>query len=205
MNNMTFYFSVCDKLYEISRKHLPLVPFFNTLAKHHPNDGCSALDAIEIRPMEIIDDCSLLPKYNINTREMYDFLMKYIDIWKDNIAGAHYITKPPQHLGFYYQILHESDLKAINEYLEPKLAVLNDKSEAFRKLYTVALINQLLRFVNGYLNMKCLTNKLYAYCAVCIWECSILEVEEMQDNPFFKLLQTNDQELINDSMKQFFN
>ena len=184
------------KTYSIKHSALALIPFFKSMVDSNPKESSTAEDALTINPLYVQDDCLRNQKYYINTIELFDVIMDYVEIWQDDVKSAGYVKEDVVQTGHADQIIKALDLALLRSFMESKLsqAVEEDvlkikESPAFKKYYKISCLNPLLKMVDTFLHMDCLTHKLYSYCATILWKCSMLEITEVSDDPYFKELQ----------------
>ena len=153
-------------IYEIPKKVLSLVPLFKSMRIEDT--------PVYIGPITVEDDCVVDRVYVINTAEMFDIVMEYIDIWKDKPTADNYV-KPPIHTKAITDILQKKDLDLILKYLKRTEA--RDVVPITDKLYQISKLNKLLKMVDGFLQMEGFANKIYAYIASLIINTSLMDIE----------------------------
>ena len=195
-----FYFDVGfesnKKTYSINRKHIALIPLFKTMSAKNPYDSNSPLTAVHINPVYIRDDCKKNNEFWVNTIELFDVIMEYVDIWKDDIDSENYIKQDIVQTGYANQIIKEKDLELILKFADSKLEQLDDETKnsyednlTLRKYHTISQLNPLLKTIDGFLQMDGFANKIYAYIATIIWNCSLMDLYEVSEDTYFKELQ----------------
>jgi len=187
------------KIYSIPYSIIDLIPFFKTLVENNPDQSISKETAFPICPILINDpDCINNSSYYINTIELFDIIIEYIEAWKSEPKKINYIKEDVVQTGYAHQILDKRDLDIINQYLTKKIADApeNDKNKikthvTYKKYYKIMLLAPLIRMCDEFLQMDCISNKLYVYCATILWNCSILDMAEAKTDPIFRELQSS--------------
>lgn len=202
-----FYFKVLNheipnngnyKVYDIQYTYASLIPFFNNMMTVNPDECTTYETALVVQPIRVLDDCPENNVYWINTIQLFDTLMEYIDIWKNDHKNANYLKEQVVQTGNIEQLLKLPDLKFINKFVNTQLDLIHGKDKkkyinkpTIKKYHTIACINPLLKMVSGFLQIECLTRKLNTYIATILWNCSMLEISEVSEDPIFKQLQEN--------------
>ena len=196
-----FYFKV-TKLdsdetvtYKFDRSLASLVPLFKTMCDTS-KDSSTAETAVHIKPVYHRDTCVRNRDFWINTTELFDVIMEYVEIWKDNPKKSNYIKESCVQTGNANQIIREADLALINRFVEARLAEIAieldidfEQEPTQKKWHIISCLNPLLKMVDGFLQMDGFSNKIYAYISTVIWNCSMMELDDVSRDPVFKELQ----------------
>jgi hypothetical protein len=196
-----FYFKVSDLdlsatvIYKFNRKLAVLVPLFKNMCDTSKESNTEET-AVHIKPVYIQDDCVKNPEFWINTPELFDVVIEYIDIWKDNPKNANYIKEDCVQTGNADQIIKVKDLALINKFIDKRLVEISadsgidfDFQPTQKKWHIISCLNPLLKMTDGFLHMSGFANKIYAYISTVIWNCSMKELNDASKDPVFKALQ----------------
>lgn len=195
-----FYFAAgvnAERVYQIEHKLLDLVPMYKNMLTLIPNGSNTEETAVHIKPVYIRDECKKNPEFWINTIELFDVIMEYINNWKDTpIEDVNYIKKDIVQTGYANQILKTNDLKLILKFTSDQINKLNPKvrqkmeaNHTIKKYHIISCLNPLLKMVDGFLQMSGFADKIYAYIATIIWNCSLKELDDVSDEAYFHELE----------------
>jgi len=194
MNNLNefFYFKVGEeskyKIFRINKKHLSLVPLFKQMV--NPYDSTTEETAVYIKPIYVTDNCEKNKSFWINTIELFNVILEYVDIWKDDIPNANYIKKEEIQTGNIDQILHKKDLQLILKFVNATVPE-NLSNLTIYKYNVISSLNPLIKMTDGFLGMEGFAYKIYAFISSIIWNCSLLEIDNVSNEQYFKELQQN--------------
>lgn len=196
-----FYFKVSDLelsttiIYKFNRNLAVLVPLFKNMCDTSKESNTEET-AVHIKPVFIQDDCVKNPEFWINTPELFDVVIEYIDIWKDNPKNANYIKEDCVQTGTVDQIIKAKDLALINKFINKRLVIISadtgidfDLQPTQKKWHIISCLNPLLKMTDGFLHMSGFAHKIYAYISTVIWNCSMKELNDVSKDPVFKALQ----------------
>lgn len=179
-----FYFCVDDikqngkTIFSIKQSTIKkLIPFFNTiLLCDTPPD--TEENAVRVEQITVNDDCAINSVYTINTIQQYKTIIEYVTYWETRLDTENYINPNKQQSGYIHQILGKIDLDIIDRYVDEQLQGKKFLTNATKKYARISAINPLLKCVDGFLQMKGFSNKLYSYVAEIIRTCSIVDMSD---------------------------
>jgi hypothetical protein len=201
-----FYIAIGDNtnsdsklvIYKINHNHIHMLPLFKSMVAMNPTGSSTPATAIHIKPVYIRDDCKKNAEFWINTSELFDVIMNYIDIWKDpkKIDDENYVKPDIVQTGYINQILKQEDIKLILDYVQLELNKLPvdvqcimENNLTIKKHHIISCMNPLLKMVDGFIQMDGFSNKIYAYIATILWNCSLMDLDDVSEEPYFRQLQ----------------
>ena len=135
-------------------------------------------------------------KYFVNTTKLLSYIHKYLSAWNDNIDMADYIKISPIQTGDIKQVLKPIDIDFIMDYLLNEVPQYKNfdmtkynNEVAYKRMVDICVINELITQADDCLGITSLSNKLYAYVAVQIWNTSIVDFHLAVKDPTFDKLQ----------------
>jgi hypothetical protein len=192
-DRLSFYFKVRGdkKIYNISYDAIELIPYFHSMVTSNPEQNITEETALELPTIIVPGDHG---GYLINTRELLDVIDQYVQIWKDDIKAENYIKEDyivqTNHADSF---LKPQDLDLIRLYIDHRIEEapidckkMMSESVMFKKFYMISVLSPLLENTDAYLQMDGFAHKIYSYCASVLWDCSLLEISEAQNNEFHK-------------------
>ena len=195
-----FYFAVGKNgefIHRIEHKYLGLIPIFKSMLVLNPNGSNTPETAVPIKPSYIRGQCKKNRDFWINTPELFAVIMKYVAIWSnDNMASANYVPKDVVQTGYANQLIKRLDLQLILKYVSDQIDMLDEETKSemegnltIKKYQIISCLNPLLRTADGFLGMDGFADKIYVYIATIIWNCSLMDLDAVSDDPYFKELQ----------------
>lgn len=195
-----FYFAAghdASVVYELEYKMLDLIPAYKNMISLIPNGSNTKETAVHIKPVYIRDACDKNPEFWINTIELFDVVMEYVENWKNTpIDLVNYIKKDIVQTGYANQIIKTNDLKLILKFTSMQIAKLDSDTQksmrenlTIKKYQIISCLNPLLKMVDGFLLMHGFADKIYAYIATIIWNCSLKELDDVSGEEYFAELQ----------------
>jgi hypothetical protein len=212
MEEKFFYVAIGDNIdsdliiHKINHSHIHIMPLFKTMVTMNPTGSSTPATAIHIKPVYIRDDCKKNKQFWINTPELFNVIMKYVDIWKDpkKISDENYVKPNIVQTGYINQILRREDIKLILDYVQMELnklpvdvQIIMENNLTIKKYHIISCMNPLLKMVDGFMQMSGFANKIYAYIATILWNCSLMELDEVSEEPYFRQLQNQQLEELN--------
>lgn len=158
---------------------------FKTMIETSPDKHDVSLSTI-VQPHESKPDLS----YTLNTDRLLNYVFEYMNIWKDDLANANYVKDDTAvQSSEISHVLKPCDIKFIREFLLDNVQDMEKykKDSIYRRTNDIRYLGELLCQVDEYLDMKCLSNKIYAYIAVLIWNTSAIDFSNaLLDDEFRK-------------------
>lgn len=159
-----------DKIYKLKSSAIILVDLFRN-----------------VNPTEIIELDS-----NVISEEILKVAAEYLTHWQDEPGNASYVKEEVLQTNNIEQILNKFDLTLINNYVNMQYEKQTAKNRKIietnhfkKKMFKIESLNSLLETAGGYLGIQSLTNKICAYIAALIWNCSLYELNEVFNNKEF--------------------
>ena len=179
----TFYSAESDNRYSVPIAVAQLSGTFSTMIKSSQNEKAVSLQVVS-QKLETTDK-----EYLINTDYLLSYVYRYFKIWEKNITGSNYVKEEPVQTSEIHHLLKKCDIDLIDTYIEEylqsnRINEFTDKPTAVRNAKKEAL-GILLSQVDEFLDIKCFSNKLYAYIGTLIWNTSIADFAEAMQDPAF--------------------
>jgi hypothetical protein len=140
--------------------------------------------------------------YEINTYEMLNYIYEYMNLWKDDIKDICYIKEEQIQIHNPALILVEKDYLFIKKYIDDNINNIITKQKIYdkfninefneKKNYNIMITIQILGELicqSEFLEIQSLANKLYAWCACLVWNTSLIDMYEANNDPYFMELQ----------------
>ncbi len=129
-------------------------------------------------------------KFYINTTKMLKYVYDYFILWQDQIEASNYVKSKPIQTGDIRQVLQSKDIEYFEKYLLNEVKEHDMLAEYFsdvsiKRSIDLQLLNVLLHQVDDYLGIESLSNKIYAYIAVIIWNTSLLDYTLATEDPAY--------------------
>lgn len=188
LDNIRFYFKAknAPTLYSLRRGDFDQ----SEMIKNMPNSAICTQDNPFVFD-EIKQDNNI-----INLPHHIDFVGKYMQIWDGKCAESMYCAAEVVQTNKPEQLLQEVDLLLIQSYIDrekeqltPQQKTLIESNRLAYNHWRIDILSPLVCTVDGMFAMNGLRNKLYAYIATIIGDCSIREYNEEQSDPYFCELQ----------------
>jgi hypothetical protein len=184
-----FYFksSESNRVFSISKNGCQFSNFFKKLIENNPNENNTPNKPLEIK---VISQQDIMGNsYNINTENLLEWVEKYITIWENLEQTSDYIKEDEQiQGGDPKQFLCDTDVNFIEAYLCSKLGNIRINNNE-NKTIIIFHLGILLSQTDGFLDVVCLSKKIYVYIATIIWRSSIIDWIEANTNPEFIKMQ----------------
>ena len=134
--------------------------------------------------------------YKINTVKLLKYIHEYFKLWEENLNGCDYVKEKPIQTGDVRQVLKSVDIEYIEKYLLTELNTNNtiDKEKYnsdvnYKRISDIEMLGYLLSQCDEYLGIKSLSNKIYAWIAVQLWNTSIVDFHLATGDPIFETMQ----------------
>lgn len=119
----------------------------------------------------------------INSTKMLEYVYDYFKLWENNPSDAHYVEEKPIQTCEISHVLQLKDIKYIEDYLQKECECKGTESQI--RSNKIKCLGNLLLQVDEFLNIPSLSNKIYAYIAVLIWNTSVVDfAEALKDQNF---------------------
>lgn len=141
--------------------------------------------------------------YFINTTKLLSYVHEYLKMWESDVEGSNYVKEKPIQTGDIRQVLQQIDIDFINRYLLSELPEeakpLYHSNVKYKRQMDIDIIGVLLSQCDEFLGITSISNKLYAYIAVQIWNTTIADFHSATKDPLFAKMQ---QEAVNEWKEQ---
>jgi hypothetical protein len=177
--------------YVVSSESAQMSALFKNMIETSPDETHISLSTVE-QQHETIAGIS----YTLNTDRLLGYVFDYMNIWKDHVDDSDYVKEEPIHTGEITHILKPDDVKFIRKFLSETATANNygdnyASNPIYRRKTDIAMLGELLCQVDEFLNIKCLSNKIYAYIAVLIWNTSAVDFADALTDDDFKQAQNS--------------
>ncbi len=177
----TFYSTEGKEKFTVTQQVAKLSGVFTDMIEHSQNEKAASFSVVN---QKAETDDSI---YQINTDALLRYVYKYLKLWEEHPDKANYVKVEPVQTSEISHVLKPVDINYIEEYLSdnmPKNVQLTI-SELRRK--KIECLSILLSQVDEFLDIASLSNKIYAYIAVLIWNTSAVDfADAMRDVEFKK-------------------
>ena len=162
--NFTFSSKDSNEKFTVSREVAKLSTLFKTMLEGNSHD-----DTVVLEPVKQED-------FIINTTDLLRWVYKYFKLWEETPDLADYVVVKPYQTNDITHILRDKDIEFIQSYL----IGLESRKQI------IAALGILLTQVDEFVEINSLSNKIYAYISVLIWNTSAVDFAEAMEDPDFK-------------------
>lgn len=131
--------------------------------------------------------------YFVNTTKLLSYVHEYLKMWESDVDGADYIKEKLIQTGDIRQVLQQIDIDFINRYLLRELPEeskqLYQTNVNYKRQMDIDMLGVLLSQCDEYLGIQSISNKIYAYIAVQIWNTTIADFHAATKDPLFAKMQ----------------
>jgi len=134
--------------------------------------------------------------FKLNTTRLLKFVHEYFKLWESNPEKSNYVKVEPIHTSEFLHVLQPVDLQFITNYIHECVLYYSEHNDldigkfndftSYNKKWTMTMLSELLCQVDELLDIECLSNKIYAYIAVLVWNTSAVDFSNALDCPEFK-------------------
>ena len=158
-----FYFGIKNKIYKIEEKNAILVPFLNNIIEGKKYICNTPEKYLKFSEDFIINDNK---KYIINNKTTFDFIIEYINIWKNDLSDEKQDDIIRAKYGDPHKYLKKKNRKKYKK-----------KVDYYKKC--IDILSNLLFEISEHFLMKNLSIKLQIYIATIICKCSFSEIDDL--------------------------
>ena len=170
-----FYFGIKNKIYKIEEKNAILVPFLNNIIEGKKYICNTPEKYLKFSEDFIINDNK---KYIINNKTTFDFIIEYINIWKNDLSDEKQDDIIRVKYGDPNKYLNQNDIKLIENYIKKKNRKKYKKKVDYYKK-CIDILSNLLFEISEHFLMKNLSIKIQIYIATIICKCSFSEIDDL--------------------------
>lgn len=169
----TFYSAGSQTKYSVSRSAAKLSGLFKGMIENSNEET-----EVSLQPTEQPHENKPIV-YVINTDEMLAHVYDYMMLWADEPEKADYVPQAPVQTSEISHILKDKDIAYIRNFLR---GARTDRE-------VIERLGGLLCQVDEFLQIDSLSNKIYAYIAVLVWNKSSVDFAEALEDPEFEAAQ----------------
>ncbi len=178
----TFYSAAGKERFTVPEKAAKLSGIFKTMIDNSENEKAVSLQIVD----QIVDGSDEV--YQINTDNMLQYVYDYFKLWEEDTSKADYVEVAPVQTSELTHVLQEKDIRFIQNYLDNEMPEFKGSEQQIRRK-RIETLGKLLSQVDEFLDIQSLSNKIYTYIAVLVWNTSIVDFSDALKDPIFKAAQ----------------
>lgn len=178
----TFYSLIGDEKFTLPIKVAKLSGVFKSMIENSENEHAVSLQVVN----QVVNGTNEV--YQINTDKFLKYVYEYFKLWETCPEKANYVDVAPVQTSEIEHILQEKDIVFIKNYLAKEIPDFKGSESEIRRKH-IETLGKLLSQVDEFLDIQSLSNKIYAYIAVLVWNTSIVDFAEALNDPGFKAAQ----------------
>lgn len=178
----TFYSATGKERFTVPEEVAKLSGTFKVMIDNSENEKAVSLQVVD----QVVDGSNEV--YQINTDNMLKYVYDYFKLWEENPSKSDYVEVAPVQTSEVSHVLQEKDIQFIQNYLNNEMPEFKGTEQQIRRK-RIETLGKLLSQVDEFLDIQSLSNKIYAYIAVLVWNTSIVDFSEALKDPAFKAAQ----------------
>lgn len=178
----TFYSEAGKERFTVPEEVAKLSGTFKAMIDNSENEKAVSLQVVN----QVVDGSNEV--YQINTNNMLKYVYDYFKLWEENPSKSDYVKVAPVQTSEVSHVLQEKDIQFIQNYLNNEMPEFKGTEQQIRNK-RIETLGKLLSQVDEFLDIQSLSNKIYAYIAVLVWNTSIVDFSEALKDPTFKAAQ----------------
>lgn len=182
------------QVFQITEQQAKLCGAFKAILDNESLEKTSIKNPLVLPSISQVDSSVINERvtYTINTRELLDYVIEYLNIWKDSLSSSDYCNDDQVKTGDPSHILKQQDINFIKKYItEQKINIPKydeDKYNniiGYKRKVDIQCLARLASQADDYLQLDSLGKKIYKYLGTIVWNMSLYDVAELDKDEEF--------------------